>query len=124
MNILELRRHLRGLGVAAAVAALLTVVVAPSALAGPLLESSTRAPSASAVGAPEQTGVAAASGEEPLKAHQELRAHQEQAAADEDSGSGPALWVFIIVGLLVGVGIGFGIVLQAKRKHRAAGGRE
>ncbi|TDC89477.1 copper resistance protein CopC [Actinomadura sp. 7K507] len=207
MNILKLRRPLRGLGIAAAVAALLTVVMAPPALAHPQLVSSTPAkgasaesvtevklvfsgkinlaevvvkddsgktfhsgaaersgatvtqklsgalpagtytvayrvvgedghpiqsddvtftaaggaapaPSAGGVGAEEQTGAAATSDEQPLKVD------QEQAAAEEDSGSGPVLWILIVAGLLIGVGIGVGIVFQAKRKHQAAGGSE
>ncbi|TDC51127.1 copper resistance protein CopC [Actinomadura sp. KC345] len=48
MNILKLRRPLRRLGIAAAVATLLTVVMAPPALAHPRLESSTPAKGASA----------------------------------------------------------------------------
>ncbi|GAA2267139.1 copper resistance protein CopC [Actinomadura luteofluorescens] len=76
------------------------------------------APSAGGVGAEEQTGPAANSDEQPLKAD------QEKTAAEEDSGSGMLLWVLIIAGLLVGVGIGVVIVLRAKRKHQAATGGE
>ncbi|GAA4369637.1 copper resistance protein CopC [Actinomadura sp. NPDC048032] len=76
------------------------------------------APTAGGVGAEEQTGPAANSDERPLKAD------QENDAAEEDSGSGMLLWVLIIGGLLVGVGIGVGIVFRAKRKHQAATGGE
>ncbi|MEU4825967.1 copper resistance protein CopC [Actinomadura citrea] len=76
------------------------------------------APSAGGVGAEEQTGPAANTDEQPLKAD------QQQTAAEEDSGSGMLLWVLIIAGLLVGVGIGVVIVFRAKRKHPAASGGE
>jgi methionine-rich copper-binding protein CopC len=75
------------------------------------------APSAQAtggVGAEEQTGGAATSNEQPLKID------QDQAAAEKDSGNGAVLWVLIVGGLLVGVGIGVVIVLRAKRKHPVA----
>ncbi|XRQ03371.1 copper resistance CopC family protein [Actinomadura welshii] len=76
------------------------------------------APSAGGVGAEEQTGEAATADEQPLKID------QQEVAAEEDSGSGAALWAMIIAGLLVGVGIGLGIVFRAKRKHQAATGGE
>ncbi|NVI92268.1 copper resistance protein CopC [Actinomadura sp. BRA 177] len=79
-------------------------------------EAAAPAPSAGAVGAEEQTGDAATANEQPLKA--------DQAATEEDSGSGAVLWVLIIAGLLVGVGIGVGIVYRAKRRHPAATGSE
>jgi methionine-rich copper-binding protein CopC len=74
-------------------------------------------PSAGGVGAEEQTGPAANTDEQPLKADQET-------AAEEDSGSGMLLWVLIIAGLLAGIGIGVLIVFRAKRKHQAATGGE
>lgn len=76
------------------------------------------APTAGGVGAEQQTGDAATANEQPLKLD------QEQAAAEEDSGSGMVLWVLIVAGLLVGVGIGVAIVFRAKRKHQAASGSE
>jgi methionine-rich copper-binding protein CopC len=79
-------------------------------------EAAAPAPSAGAVGAEEQTGDAATTDEQPLKA--------DQVATEEDSGSGAVLWVLIIAGLLVGVGIGVGIVYRAKRKHPVVTGSE
>ncbi|MFB4307976.1 copper resistance protein CopC [Actinomadura sp. GTD37] len=76
------------------------------------------APSAGGFGAEQQTGDAATGDEQPLKLD------QQQAAEEEDSGSGMVLWVLIIAGLLVGVGIGAAIVFRAKRKHQAATGSE
>ncbi|MEV3920472.1 copper resistance CopC family protein [Actinomadura coerulea] len=81
-------------------------------------EGAAPAPTAGGVGAEEQTGPAANSDEQPLKADQEKN------EAEEDSGSGMLLWVLIIGGLLVGVGIGVAIVFRAKRKHQAATGGE
>ncbi|WP_067802083.1 copper resistance CopC family protein [Actinomadura formosensis] len=80
-------------------------------------EAASPAPSAGGVGAEQQTGDAATANEQPLKLDQEQ-------AAEKDSGSGMILWVLIIGGLLVGVGIGAGIVFRAKRKHPAATGSE
>ncbi|NDU72170.1 hypothetical protein GWI34_05970 [Actinomadura sp. DSM 109109] len=77
------------------------------------------APPAGGVGAEEQTGAAANSDEQPLKADL-----QDAPAEKEDSGSGMLLWILIGAGLLVGVGIGVVIVLRAKRKHPAASGGE
>lgn len=76
-------------------------------------------PSAGGIGAEEQTGRAATSNEQPLKLDQE-----QAAAAEEDSGSNAVLWVLIVAGLLVGIGIGLGIVFRAKRKTQAATGGE
>ncbi|MFA1547384.1 copper resistance protein CopC [Actinomadura chokoriensis] len=81
-------------------------------------EAAAPAPSAGGVGAEQQTGDAATANEQPLKLD------QQQAAEKEDSGSGMVLWVLIVAGLLVGVGIGAAIVFRAKRKHQAATGSE
>ncbi|MFA1539146.1 copper resistance CopC family protein [Actinomadura monticuli] len=75
-------------------------------------------PSAGAVGAEQQTGDAATANEQPLKLD------QEQASEKEDSGSGMVLWILIVAGLVVGIGIGAAIVFRAKRKHQAAAGSE
>jgi len=75
-------------------------------------------PSAGGVGAEQQTGDAATANEQPLKLD------QQQASEKEDSGSGMVLWILIVAGLLVGIGIGAAIVFRAKRKHQAAAGSE
>ncbi|QKW35066.1 copper resistance protein CopC [Actinomadura sp. NAK00032] len=80
-------------------------------------EAAAPAPSTGGVGAEQQTGEAATADEQPLKLD------QDQAAAEEDSGSRTVLWVLIVAGLMVGIGVGMGIVYRAKRKHQAATGK-
>jgi methionine-rich copper-binding protein CopC len=80
-------------------------------------EAAEPAPSAGGVGAEEQSGAAATTDEQPLKADLE-------AAEEKDSGSGKILWTLIVAGLMVGIGIGAGIVFRAQRRQRAASGRE
>ncbi|TYB43593.1 copper resistance CopC family protein [Actinomadura chibensis] len=79
-------------------------------------EPSAPPPSAGGVGAEQQTGQAATTDEQPLKLDQQ----QAEEADKKDSGSNMLLWGLIIGGLVVGAGIGFAIVLRAKRKHPAA----
>ncbi|MGP4025344.1 copper resistance CopC family protein [Actinomadura sp. 3N407] len=69
-----------------------------------------------AAGAPAD---AADAGGQPPKADPEQAAPQE-----EESGSGAALWMLIIAGLVVGIGIGVAIVFRAQRKYQADTGRE
>ncbi|MFE9100105.1 copper resistance protein CopC [Actinomadura geliboluensis] len=79
-------------------------------------EAAAAAPATGGVGAEQQTGDAATTDEQPLKVDQEQ-------AAEKDSGSGTVLWVLIVAGLMVGIGVGVGIVYRAKRKHQAATGK-